>query len=242
MPIHGGLTPGFERYGGTRGHGPIVKRMVTSFAAQLGTAYDVTSTSNVYGMALAYARAIAEMWSNNNRMANQWDPLRMSDFIGRWEAILGLYPLASDTPTDRRARIATALQRIGSTPTLQQVSDTVQTLVGSTVFVGLIHTSSSTGPSYYTGSSFTNPYGSSIVDWWSNVLHIAVRVQQPAGMSNADFKNAVGKMAPYLDSVLPGWCTWSTCQFLTISLPSGTPVAGFYLDDPVNLNAEPFRV
>src|SRR5437868_5990182 len=68
---------------------------------------------------LAEARCIAYLWGLNRRMANQWDPERMTDFLPRWEAIRGLTPLSSDTPVSRRAKVLAKVQADGLPPTQQ---------------------------------------------------------------------------------------------------------------------------
>lgn len=66
----------------------------------------------------------------------------------------------------------------------------------------------------------SNPYdiegtttaGVSWVDWASAVAHVAVQVQQPAGMTSAQYQLAVNAGLAYLDGALPAWCTFSTFQ------------------------------
>ena len=228
--MHGGLTPGFERYGGGA---PGVKRILEALNAARGSAYDTTSTSNVYAENLAIARAIAECWSTNARMANQWDANRVSDFISRWEAIYGIYPLSADTTADRRARIAVAAGRPGKQPNYQDTSDLLRAALGAT-FVQIIHTST------------TDPHASIIwpgagnttlaVGWSSSVSFVAVLVKQPAGMNDGQFYETIGKMFPILDGVLPAWTTF---DWLRRDVHGGN-VAGFWLDDLPNIDNEGF--
>ena len=230
MPVHGGLTPGFERYGGGA---PGVKRILEALNAARGSAYDTSATSTVYAENLAIARAIAESWSTNARMSNQWDANRMTDFIPRWEAIYGLYPLPTDTPVERRARIAIAAARAGKQPNYQTVFDLLRAALGTT-FVSIIHTLS-TDPHaaiIWPGASNVTP----TVDWYSSVAYVAVLVKQPAGMNDGQFYNAIGQMYPILDGVLPSWTTF---DWIRRDIHGGG-VAGFWLDDLPNLDNEGF--
>lgn len=239
MPFNGGLNPGFERSGGGR---PVRGRILDSLNQQRGTAYDTSQASPVYAENLAFARAIAEVWANNERLANQWDPLRMTDFLPRWEAIYGLYPSPSDTLVDRRKRVAAAVARVAQFPTYQNVVDTLRAALGN-VFVSITHTGTgAANPTVVAGGAVTSPSGpanvvwvglgntTSTVDWYSNVAHVLVQVQQPAGMLDVDFYSAAGKIFPILDSLLPAWVTFDWYRVCH----SNATATGFYLDgDPV---------
>lgn len=238
MPF-GGLAPSPERSGGGR---TTVGRVLDSLNAQMGTAYDTTQPSNVYLKNMARARAIAECWSTNARLANQWDPLRMTDFVARWEKIYGLYPIPTDTMVDRRARIQAAVLRVAQFPAYQAVVDQLRLTLG-TVFVGVVHTGTSAANPTVVGGVVTSPSGPANVispalgnttaasDWASTIAHIAVQVQQPVGMTDVDFYIACGKIFPILDSWLPAWVTFDWFR----ALHTNATVAGFWLDgDPVN--------
>lgn len=80
----------------------------------------------------------------------------------------------------------------------------------------------------------TTTSGISLVDWWSPVLHVAVQVAQPAGMSGTVFHDLVGAMGAYLDGALPAWCTFDFYQL------AHAGSLGFFLDEP-NLSVEGFR-
>ncbi len=205
MPIHGGLTPGFERYGGGT---PALKLIVESLCAQRGTLIDATQPSNVYLENLANARAIAECWSNNQRMANQWDPARMTEFIPRWEKILALHPADGETDTERRTRIAIQFARINQSGIYQVVYDALTVLLGD-LFVE-ITTTPSTQAVVWTPSGWsvgtTDPTG--VLNFYSTVAHIVIRVSQPLGMTDGKFYSTVATINPVLDNLLPAWVTW----------------------------------
>lgn len=251
MPTYGGMNPGFERYGGGT---PALRRIVESLGEARGTAYDSTQDSNVYPENFAVARALAECWSNNQRMANQWDAQRMTEFIPRWEAILGLYPAAGETDDQRRARIQTHLLRFSETGVYQTVYDTLLAILGSDVFVGIVHTTSDATPSgspleangpaqVWTPSDWSvgQHDATGAVNFYSNIAHILIEVTQPRGMTDGEFYDLVAKINPVLDNLLPAWVTWDWFR------RAHNGQKGFYLDgDPVvtgtlvNLDNEAF--
>ncbi len=84
-------------------------------------------------------------------------------------------------------------------------------------------------------ASVTNP-------WYSTVMHMLVRTQVPAGYSEQDYLRIVGQVFPLLDGILPAWMTWDVYRPGPTSYPvtGGPTAAGFYLDDPHNLDWEVF--
>jgi hypothetical protein len=224
MPIHGGYTPGFERYGG---RAPALKRIVESLAQQRGTVYDNDQTGNVFIENMAIARAIAEAWSNNQRMSNQWDSARMTEFIPRWETILGIVPKHDDTEQDRRERIARAFEKLTQTNIYQTVYDLLISLIPD-IFIRITHTShadavnwvDSTLPEVWNGAAWVARVAepSGLVTWYSSSAHILIEVSQPSGMLDGEFYETVAQINSVLDSILPGWVTWDWCRDQTIAL------------------------
>lgn len=241
MPAFGGQNPGYERYGGGT---PNLKRLVDSLNSQRGTAYNTDQSSNVYAENMAYARAINHAWSDNNRLANQWDAQRMTDFLPRWEKIFGIVPDPLDSLQARRAVIANAFLRLGQQPGYQAVYDACLAAVGSDVFVGIVHTTSAAGvngpavvwtPDTTPAWPVGNVDPSHVLTWYSNIAHVLIQVQQPASMGDAEFSGRVGKLWPILDSFLPAWVTWDWFKVIH----AGGTVKGFFLDEE-NLNVEVF--
>ncbi len=213
MPSNGGLTPGFERYGGGT---PALKIIVDSLNSQRGTLYNDLQTSTVYLENMALGRAIAECWSNNARMANQWDVARMTEFIPRWEAILGLVPKDKDTYTARRARIANVFSRFTQANIYQSVRDLLVALLGS-VFVQVTHTSVDQSVVFVpVGGVALNSSDADIsqqdatgeLTFYSTVCHLLIEVVQPVGYTDNDFYTAAALINAELDSMLPAWVTW----------------------------------
>src|SRR5713101_2288725 len=70
-----------------------------------GSAYNPVPGSIAYAEDQAKARAIWAMWNDNKRLSNQIDPLRMTDFLSRWEKIFNLTVLPGETDNQRRAKV-----------------------------------------------------------------------------------------------------------------------------------------
>lgn len=247
MGTFGGAAPFPRKFGGaTRRQAYILAALLHSDSKDIGL--DVTSPeqaatpSNVWIEDYVVARAIAQAWSTNARSANEFDPLRTQSMLERWEAVFGIQPASGDSLAQRRARVKFAWEALTKVATYQQIVDDLNA-ISSGVFVGITHTSSATGPSYYPGSPFANPYdltgtttaGVSLVDWWSNTMHLAVQVAAPYWMGLPALNDNVARINQYLDGALPAWCTWSVYQ-----LAHGGAL-GFFLDE-VNLDVEALRV
>jgi len=227
MPAFGGMTPFPLRCGGGV---PSLQRIIESLASQLGTAYDTEDTDGVvYLELMAEARCIQAMWSQNARMANQWQARRMTDFLPRWEKIYGLPVFPSDSLVDRRARVGVAQARVGRADG-PAVYDVCTTTLGD-AFVEIVHTDSS-GAVVWTPTGW--PMGShGSINWYSSVAHIAVKVMQPTSMDDAEFYDRTGALMVALDGILPAWVTFD--WFRVSSLGDG-----FFLDDEHNLDNEAF--
>lgn len=227
MPSFGGLHPLPMRMGGGI---TVLQRIVESLSSQLGTAYDSEDRDGiVYLELLAEARCIAAMWSQNARLANQWQGARMSDFLERWERIYKLPVFPSDTLSMRRARVSVAQARVGGADG-PAVLDVCTTILGS-AFVSIVHTTSA-GAVVWTPTGW--PMGShGTLTWYSTVMHVAVKVTQPSSMDAAEFYDRTAALMVALDGILPAWVTFDWFR------ESGLG-AGFYLDQDANLDNEAF--
>src|SRR5690348_510827 len=110
--MSGGFNPSPEKFGASKGH--IEEALLEALLETDGTALSKEVSSYVYAERFAEARTIAYLWHLNQRMANQWDPRRMTDFLPRWERIYGIRPLSSDTDVDRRAKVKAKMETYGS--------------------------------------------------------------------------------------------------------------------------------
>lgn len=227
----GGGRPFPRRWGGA----PSLTQTITkSLQAQLAPKYAVHDTTGLVFIRLnAMARVLAGAWAQNERLANQWDPSRMTDFLPRWERIFGLVPAPTDSLTLRRARVGARMALAGF-GVFSAVYVLCQALLGS-VFVSIVHTPSSSAQVWTpTGWPMGNhPVAPGDPDFSSSVAHILILTQQPATMGDAEYYATRASVLPELDTILPAWVTVDVGR----DGPSG---AGFILDDPHNLDNERF--
>jgi hypothetical protein len=227
----GGFNPSPTKAGAERGH--LEEVLLESLLEADGTALAKGSTSFVWAEHVAESRAVAYLWHTLGRFTNQWDPDRVTDFLSRWETILGLRPLPSDSENARRAKVQAKRALFGVPPTQQVVSDLLTTVLGG-LFAGLVHTSSALAVGAVPGGA-TVPGGVTLPDgdWTSSIAHVDVLLVEPATVDDPTFYAAAGQLGAYLDDLLPAWVTWDWVR-------DGPGGPGFYLDDDHNLDNERF--
>lgn len=228
MPSTGGSAPyPIQTGGGT----PLLMSILEALNAARGTAYDTSKTSNVYVENMAYARAIAGLWHTNQRMANQFDPLRVTSMLARWERIMRIVPPADATEPERRAEIARRWARTGQRTTQASIESELRDALGA-VFVALDFDTVSTATTWWPDGT-PNP----LAPWYSTISLARVHVEAIPNMTEAEFYETSRKAVPILDARLPAWATW---QLWRDDIISGTPE--FLLDHARNLDNSVFRV
>jgi|GEM_PF-3162123 len=241
MPRFGGLCPYPSRFGGKGPYGVLLEGILNGLNQGRGDAYDVTSTSNVYAENLAIARVLNDIWSTNARLSNQWDAARMTTSIGRWEKILGINPLPTDSDTTRRTRIAGIFSSTGQSPFTSYLTTQLASLLGP-VFVAVEYISYANAR--ITVPDGTYPWGMVAIGapWSSTTAHILIRTKLPTGYREADFRAAVGLIPMFMDAVGPAWIDfdWYRPGAVNVNVVGGPSAGGFYLDDVPNLDFEVF--
>jgi len=229
--MSGNLNPSPEKFGASRGH--IEEALLDGLLEAQGTGLAVDVDSFAWVECNAEARTLAYLWHLQTRMANQWDPDRMTDFLPRWERILGLRVLPGTAAVTRRAAVKAKLELYGQPGTQQVVTDLLTVLLGD-LFAGLVHTPSTSAVGQVPGGA-TVPGGPVLADgdWYSTIAHLAIETVQPTGIDDATFYAAVAGIAGFLDDLLPTWVTFD--WFL-----DGGAGAGFYLDTEKNLDNQRF--
>lgn len=237
----GGMTPYPRKLGGGK---PRVEIVLEGLNADRGTAFDTSNTdSTVYVNNMAIARAIAAGWGTNERLSRIWDPMRMpEELVPRWEKILALAPLASDTLVARRRRIKSVLERFGQSTINGRIVTLLEEALGD-AFVDVEYISYANAVILVPDGTY--PWGTTGVSPWSStVAHILVRLQKPTGWTEAQFYEAAGKVATLLDPILPVWTTvdWYRGGPTPVAVSGGPGAGGFFLDDDHNLDNEVFDV
>ncbi len=239
MGTFGGLSPYPRRFGGGKSR---VQTILESLNASRGTAYDTTWGSKVYAINLGLARALSAAWGTNVRLGNLWTWDRASiEIVERWERILAFVPLPTETEPDRRGRLVRHFARFGRASFHGALHSRLVDAVGD-AFVAIEHISFANA--LVTVPDGTFPWGSPSIyaPWSSSVAHVLVRLQKPAGYSEAEFYSAAAKAIETLDPILPAWATvdWYRPGPISSAVSGGPSAAGFYLDDDHNLDNEIF--
>jgi len=211
-----------EQYGGGRRR--RFRAILASLNRQRGSAYDTGEDSPVYVENYAVARAIDAAWATNNRLVAELSPSRSTSLLSRWEQILGVRPLPTDTVSERRARLGQRLARVGQQATPQLIADALQSELGE-VFVAVETLSPAFATAHWSETGEPDM-------WTSTVMHILVRTQKPASYTEAQFYDAVGRVAVLVEPILPAWATldWYRPGSTSVAV-GGVSGAGFYLSE-----------
>lgn len=247
MPACGGYSPYPRRFGGSGNDGnkPLLQIIHESLNAQRGTAFDANNDETIVWLEnMAIARAITfDGWGTNERLANQWDPDRMTDMLRRWEKILKIPVPADATESARRAEVKKRFESIGRLANHARLLDRLTTELGA-VFVAVEYISIANAVILVPDSTY--PFGAvGGVPWYSTVAHILVRLTKPAGYTEGDFYEAAARVSTILDPIVPAWVSFDWYRAPEIGTPinvtGGPSAAGFYLDER-NLDNSVFDV
>jgi hypothetical protein len=168
------------------------------------------------------ARAVFHAWAANQKLANQSDPNKMSDYLTRWEKILQLLPLPTDSITTRRSRIAAKFSSLNQAPTTQAITDLLKANLAG-VFAALINIADTASASAFPGgSSIINSQASTNAEWFSTISSTFIETIQPTYMTDAVYHNLVNQLYGLLTNYLPASCTFD--WFLTSFSDNGAGV------------------
>ncbi len=239
----GGFHPYPKRYGGGR---PLLKVMHDALNAARGTAIDAAdSTSAAWVENMAYARAIVfDGHGTMERLGNQRDPSRMTDFIPRWEGIFKIIPSPTATDSERRAAIRARFRRFLDASALHSRVESALRAAIPTYFSAIEYISYANAVIHVPDASY--PWGTVVngYPWTSTTAHLLVLLVKPTGATEGDFYNAAAKVPPILDAILPAWMTFDWYRRPAggpaVNVSGGPSQGGFYLDDPHNLDNNVF--
>jgi hypothetical protein len=217
-----------------------VRAILESLNRARGTAYDTDRGSAVWAENYAFAKAIADVWLANERLAKQFDPSTIGVYLSRWEKMLGITPKASATLAQRKSLLARRMAYWSKEPVTANVDELLSDILGD-VYVEINHTSVTDDTGYVPDGPITLPGGATLADgdWKSNISYVAVRVWQPlqgvnqqAELSDALFYNVANSFKPELDRYLPAYTTFEWYRFTimptteTIDIGAGSDVLG----------------
>lgn len=240
MAGYGGFHSYPRRYGGAQSrHQVITEALVAGY----GDGVAASDTSSIqYAECYAEARAISIVWAQNERAANQMDPRRMTDMLGRWHTILGLPKVANASDADKRQAVLERFQRIAIAANRFHVTAFLQSKIPD-VFVDVEYIPLAYARIITPSASWPFGIQAPNVTWSSTIASVLVRLQIPDGYTLGNLFDRIAKIAPWLDGVLPAWVKWTWYVGPTIGapvvIPGGPSAAGFYLDEE-NLDREIF--
>lgn len=231
--MSGGFNPSPVKFGGQAGHREEI--IVESLLEADGTAFSKDRESIVWAEREADARCIAYVWGLNRRLTLQRDPQRMTDFLPRWEKILGIVPPPTMSAKRRRAIVELRFNTDGATPDASTVQAALELALNGTLDF-IVHTSSADSLGSVPGGTVV-PGGVTLPDgdFRSTIAGVLVKVVRPAYLSDTEFYAIVAETSTALDDLLPAWVTFD--WYL-----NGGSGAGFILDDEHNLDNEIFDV
>jgi hypothetical protein len=197
-----------------------LQQIASSLLAQRGNAITTQVGSIMWVETQAWARAIYNIWAVNQKMAYQFDPDKMTDFLPRWNAIMGLAALPTDTIQTQQARIAARFAAINNNPDTQAVTDLLEGALGIT-FLALLNVNAEYSaaeeavgvkPAYVQfpgGTSITG--GTTNVGngpWLSCIQELFIEVTNPPTFTNNQFYSTVNTIFPILGQYLPAYDTF----------------------------------
>lgn len=186
-----------------------LQQISTSLLAQRGDAITTEVGSIIWMETQAWARAIYHIWAYNQKAANQFDPNKMTDLLPRWESMMGLSALPTDTVAKRQARIAARFRLINKMPTTQDLTDLLVSALGIT-FLEIINIDRSHAYAQYPGGTpivggITNTVNA---PWYSTIQHIFIEVIHPTSITDNQFYATVNQITPLLNPLLPAYDTF----------------------------------
>lgn len=204
----------------------LVQVMLEAITQARGTAYASDRGSVVWIENLAIAKTLADAWETARRFSLQFDPVKMSVFVERWEKILSIIPAPNETMNERRRTIAEKFKLFINPALSQAVQDMLAKLIPD-IFLNIIYSDTTNATSYVPGG-VTIPGGVTLTSgaWRTSIHNLAVRVFQPSSMTDLDFYDQANKFRRAFDSYIPAYVTYSWGRFAeaegTISLPANT--------------------
>jgi len=231
MP-HGGLAPYPKRFGSAQGG--LLEALTQSLIAARGPIFNPEDTTTIaWAESHAIARAIWETYETADRARNQFDPLRMSDFVPRWEAIFGISPLPGANLNERRKAIALRFARLLGGVHLGPLYALLAFYadIGATLKVWR---TTDAGVMSHVYQSVTVPGGVTIAAdgmWGSSIHQLTIICTQPSTMAWAAFVARMGALEADLFDAVPAWCTYY------VAIKSSDTTLDFILDEP-NLDLE----
>jgi len=239
MPGFGAYSPSPQTFGAA--NSSIIEAIQNTLAQAQGGGLTNDRGTILWLENHATARVLADLYGMVERLGNQWDPERMTTFLGRWEMILNIRPRRGATLQDRQRAVQAKLGLIGKGTDIASLNDFLSAQLGD-IFVGLSYTDPMEAISYVPGGAVV-PGGPTLLDgdtlpsnlspYYSTVGYVAILLEKPVGMSNEDFYERAGSIYDTIDGLFGAWIGFDWVQ-------DGPNGAGFFLDEDNNLDNQRF--
>jgi len=188
------------------------------------------------------ARVLLALYLLARKLGYINDPKRMTVSLARWEAILGISPLSSDTFASRRNRVEAKLGLLAAGTTLTTINDYLTKVLGD-MYVGLEFPDPLTSVTYVPGGGSVSGGGPTFLDgnavpagispWASSLAYVAIKLEKPGNMSEVDFYDKAVQIYNDMDNLVGAWMGFDWVR-------DGPNGAGFYLDEEHNLDNQRF--
>ncbi len=197
---------------------PYAAQWYREMHAARGSGYTTAPFTLVDFENLAISRMMSASFSRNaEKLRANAVPARADERLDYWVEVLGVPHAPSDPNWLLRQRCA-AHYESAVAPTVANIESALQKLLGDS-FVAL-HTYEGADldnppiPTYWpAGSHGPSSWTVGGSPWVSRRAFLRIEVQQPAGMSLAEFLQIMNvQMFQLLDRMLPAWVTWSWSQ------------------------------
>ena len=238
----GGFNPAPFKFG--EAASTDLEAIQNAFADTQGTSLARERGSVAWVENHATARVLYALYGLAYRLANVNDPARMTNTLPRWEKILNIAPLDSDTIVERRNRVTAKLSLLGKGTTLQVVEDYLTLVLGS-MFVGLKFSDPTEATTYVPGGGAVPGGGPAFLDgdladprispYASSLGYVAILLQRPENMTVELFYERAGRIYEDMNNLLGAWMDFDWVN-------DGPNGAGFYLDEDYNLDNQRFDV
>jgi len=235
----GGFNPFPMQLGGAAD--TDLEAIQNAYADAMGTAIASERGTVAWVENHATARVLWSLYGMAQRMANQWNPAKMTDFLPRWEKILGLSPTPGQSLHDRRDAVAAKFEFIGAGTQVSTLNDYLVRTIGD-IFVKLEFTDPMDATTYIPGGGFVpggptfldgNLIGPEMSPFASSVGHVAIVISKPQEMSTNEFYTKAASLYESANNLIGAWMRFDWVN-------DGQNGPGFYLDEDANLDNQRF--
>lgn len=192
----------------------------------------------------AKARVLLALYLLARKLGYVNDPKRMTVTLERWESILGIDPLKTDTRIERRLRVEAKLSLLAAGTNFTTINDYLTRILGD-MYVGLEFPDPLTATTYVPGGGSVpgggptfldgNLAGPTVSPYASSLAHVVVLLEKPAEMSEDTFYGKAAQIYEDMDNLIGAWMGFEWVR-------DGVNGAGFYLDEEANLDNQRFDV